>query len=209
MAERTDHSGDYERTPYIPGGRPLQGDEAASDVTGGNVPADADASSNIDTETSRVPNRTRGKIKEGNTTMSETIDEMQGQLNPQHLKAQGTDTVKQTSIQTNSTTAQKLQQMANQVSEKAKPLVDQATTQARQLSDQAQRQVRDRYQELQDRTGVEITLDEFLQSPHVFIGSVDGLVAKLQEQRERLGITSIMTGGYRTLAPVVERLAGT
>ncbi len=54
-----------------------------------------------------------------------------------------------------------------------------------------------------------VTVDEFLESPHVFIGSVNGLVAKLQELRERLGISSIMVGDLDTLAPVVERLAGT
>ncbi len=59
------------------------------------------------------------------------------------------------------------------------------------------------------RTGVELTIDEFLESPHVFIGSVDGLVAKLLELRERLGISSFMVGDVDTLAPVVERLAGT
>jgi hypothetical protein len=51
-------------------------------------------------------------------------------------------------------------------------------------------------------------VDEFLESPHVFIGSVDGLVAKFTELRERLGISSFMTGDVATLAPVVERLAG-
>ncbi len=54
---------------------------------------------------------------------------------------------------------------------------------------------------IRSRTGIEITLDEFLESPHVFIGSVDGLVAKLREQRERLGISSIMVGDLDTLAP--------
>ncbi len=58
------------------------------------------------------------------------------------------------------------------------------------------------------RTGVEIEVDDFLASPHVFIGSVDGLVAKLRELRERLGISSFMVGDPDTLAPVVERLAG-
>jgi hypothetical protein len=43
----------------------------------------------------------------------------------------------------------------------------------------------------------------------VLVGSVEGLVEKLRELRERLGISSIMTGDVRTLAPVVERLAGT
>ncbi len=58
------------------------------------------------------------------------------------------------------------------------------------------------------RTGLTITVDELLESPHVFIGSIDGLTAKLTELRERLGISSFMTGDIDTLAPVVERLAG-
>lgn len=58
------------------------------------------------------------------------------------------------------------------------------------------------------RTGVEIGVDEYLESPHVFIGSVDGLVAKFAELRERLGISSFMVGDVDTLAPVVERLSG-
>jgi hypothetical protein len=48
-----------------------------------------------------------------------------------------------------------------------------------------------------------------LESPHLFIGSVDGLVEKFRALRERLGITSFMTGEIDELAPVVERLAGT
>lgn len=56
------------------------------------------------------------------------------------------------------------------------------------------------------RTGVELDVDTYLASPHVFIGSVDGLVTKL---RERLGIGSFMVGDVDTLAPVVEQLAGT
>jgi len=62
---------------------------------------------------------------------------------------------------------------------------------------------------IRTKTGVELEVDDYLASPNVFIGSVDGLVAKLQEQRERLGISSIMVGDFETLAPVVERLAGT
>ena len=65
--------------------------------------------------------------------------------------------------------------------------------------------IRDR---LLQRTGYELTEDEVLESPHVFIGSVDGLVAKIQDLRERLGISSFMTGEIDDLAPVVERLAG-
>jgi hypothetical protein len=42
----------------------------------------------------------------------------------------------------------------------------------------------------------------------LFIGSIDGLVEKFRMLRERLGITSFMTGEIDELAPVVERLAG-
>jgi hypothetical protein len=58
------------------------------------------------------------------------------------------------------------------------------------------------------RTGVEVDVDDYLASPQVFIGSVDGLVAKFTELRERLGISSFMVGDEDTLGPVVERLAG-
>jgi probable F420-dependent oxidoreductase len=58
------------------------------------------------------------------------------------------------------------------------------------------------------RTGIDVPVDDYLASPQVFIGSVDGLVAKLRELRERLGISSFMIGDVDTLAPVVERLAG-
>jgi probable F420-dependent oxidoreductase len=77
------------------------------------------------------------------------------------------------------------------------------------LTDHPRKAAADLLDELRARTGVEVPVDEFLESPHVFIGSVGGLVAKLREQRERLGISSIMVGGLDTLAPVVERLAGT
>ncbi len=51
--------------------------------------------------------------------------------------------------------------------------------------------------------------EELLDSPHIFIGSVDGFVEKFQRLREELGISSIMVGEVDELAPVVERLAGT
>ena len=77
------------------------------------------------------------------------------------------------------------------------------------VTDSARKTAADVLDGIRARTGTDVTVDEFLESPHVFIGSVDGLVAKLQEQRERLGISSIMVGDLDTLAPVVERLAGT
>ena len=76
------------------------------------------------------------------------------------------------------------------------------------LTDSARKVAADVLDGIRARTGVEVSVDEFLESPHVFIGSVDGLVAKFTELRERLGISSFMTGDVATLAPVVERLAG-
>jgi probable F420-dependent oxidoreductase len=77
------------------------------------------------------------------------------------------------------------------------------------ITDHARKAAADILDGIRARTGVEITVEEYLESPHVFIGSVEGLVAKFREQRERLGVSSFMTGDVGTLAPVVERLAGT
>ena len=62
---------------------------------------------------------------------------------------------------------------------------------------------------MKERTGFELTEDEVIASPHIFIGSIERFVEKFQEQRERLGITSFMVGSLDELGPVVERLAGT
>jgi probable F420-dependent oxidoreductase len=62
---------------------------------------------------------------------------------------------------------------------------------------------------MRQRTGYELTVDEVLESPHVFIASIDGFVEKFRMLRERLGISSFHLGGIDALAPVVERLAGT
>ena len=48
---------------------------------------------------------------------------------------------------------------------------------------------------LRERTGVELTEEEVLDSPHLFIGSIDRFVEKFRALRERLGISSIMVGG--------------
>jgi probable F420-dependent oxidoreductase len=61
---------------------------------------------------------------------------------------------------------------------------------------------------LKERTGVDLTEAEVLDSPHIFIGSIDRFVEKFQALRERLGISSFMVGEIDELAPVVERLAG-
>jgi len=61
---------------------------------------------------------------------------------------------------------------------------------------------------LRERTGMELTEDEVIESPHLFIGSIDRLVEKFLHMREELGITSILLGDIDELAPVLERLAG-
>jgi probable F420-dependent oxidoreductase len=59
------------------------------------------------------------------------------------------------------------------------------------------------------KEGADLTLDELLDSPHVFIGTVDQLVEKFTRLRDELGISNIMIGsGLDDFAPVVERLAG-
>ena len=51
-----------------------------------------------------------------------------------------------------------------------------------------------------------LTVEEVLDSPHVYIGSVAGLTEKILGLRERLGITSIMLDDYAVAAPVIARL---
>lgn len=63
---------------------------------------------------------------------------------------------------------------------------------------------------VRSRYGIDLAEDEVLDSPHVFIGSVDGLVEKFQRLRETLGINHIMVGeDWKEFAPIVERLRGT
>jgi probable F420-dependent oxidoreductase len=68
------------------------------------------------------------------------------------------------------------------------------------------RKVVDRHK---SRTGIELSEQDVIDSPHIFIGSVDRFVEKFSELRERLGISSFLLGDLGDLAPVVERLAGT
>jgi probable F420-dependent oxidoreductase len=62
---------------------------------------------------------------------------------------------------------------------------------------------------MKERTGHELTEQDVIDSPHIFIGSHDRFVEKFQELRERLGISSFLGGSLDELGPVVERLAGT
>ena len=59
------------------------------------------------------------------------------------------------------------------------------------------------------RSAIDLTVDDVLESPHLFVGTIDGFVEKFRMLRERLGISSFMVGDIDELAPVVERLAGT
>ena len=62
---------------------------------------------------------------------------------------------------------------------------------------------------LNERAPSELSVDELLDSPHVLIGTVDGLVEKFTRLRDELGISYIMVGsGMDDFAPVVARLAG-
>jgi probable F420-dependent oxidoreductase len=61
---------------------------------------------------------------------------------------------------------------------------------------------------MKDRSGIELTVDEVIASPHIFIGSIERFVEKFEELRERLGISSFMVGSLDELGPVVESLSG-
>ncbi len=67
------------------------------------------------------------------------------------------------------------------------------------------RRVADR---IKERTGVEFSEQDIIDSPHVFIGSVDRLVEKFLQLRAELGITSVLLGDIDELAPVLEKLSG-
>jgi len=76
------------------------------------------------------------------------------------------------------------------------------------VTDRARPEVVKLAHRLEQRTGISISPDELLESPHIFIGSIDGLAEKLIGLRERLGISSVMVGEPDELAPLVELLAG-
>jgi len=62
---------------------------------------------------------------------------------------------------------------------------------------------------LRQRTGVEVSEREVLDSPHLFIGSVDRLAEKFEQLRADVRINSFMVGQLGELEPVVAKLAGT
>jgi probable F420-dependent oxidoreductase len=76
------------------------------------------------------------------------------------------------------------------------------------VTDNAHAELREVAARVLARTGIELSEEELAESPHIFVGSVDGLVEKLLMLRERLGITSFMIGDPEPFAPVAARLAG-
>jgi probable F420-dependent oxidoreductase len=77
-----------------------------------------------------------------------------------------------------------------------------------QITDNALSIGRERADRLRQLTGHELTAEQVLESPHVFIGTRQDLIDKVLMLRERLGISSFMLGDVGDLAPVVEELAG-
>ena len=69
-------------------------------------------------------------------------------------------------------------------------------------------EARRRADRIRAQTGVELTVEEILDSPHVFIGSVKDLTRKFADLRERFGISSFLIDDLDALAPVVQELAG-
>lgn len=79
-----------------------------------------------------------------------------------------------------------------------------------QVTDHPRRVASEMAAQIEGRFGMRVTADDLLDSPYVFIGSVDHLVDKLIELRDRFGVRSVMLGELDDrLTPVVERLAGT
>jgi probable F420-dependent oxidoreductase len=76
------------------------------------------------------------------------------------------------------------------------------------ITDDARTIAKETLEGIRARTGAGISVDDWLASPHVFVGTVDFLVAKLRDLRDTLGISSFMLGDIDGMAPVVERLAG-
>ncbi len=77
------------------------------------------------------------------------------------------------------------------------------------VTDHALSEGRDLAAALAGRASVDVSVDDLLESPHIFIGSLASLEEKFIRQREQLGINSIMVGELGPFDSLVERLAGT
>jgi probable F420-dependent oxidoreductase len=69
-------------------------------------------------------------------------------------------------------------------------------------------EARRRADHIREQTGTELTPEEILDSPHVFIGTINDLTRKFTDLRDRFGISSFLIDDLDALAPVVEKLAG-
>lgn len=67
---------------------------------------------------------------------------------------------------------------------------------------------RGRVADIRSRTGVDLKVADYLDSPHVWIGTIAQLSEKCLALRERLGLSHFMLGPARVCAALVERLAG-
>ncbi len=76
------------------------------------------------------------------------------------------------------------------------------------VTDNALAEARDLAAALAGRTANDVSAEELLKSPHIFIGSLASLESKFIRQREELGISSIMVGEMGALDSIVEHLAG-
>jgi probable F420-dependent oxidoreductase len=76
------------------------------------------------------------------------------------------------------------------------------------VTDNPQAEARRRVDRIREQTGVELTVEEILDSPHVFVGSIKDLTRKFADLRERFGISSFLIDDLDALAPVVQELAG-
>lgn len=83
-----------------------------------------------------------------------------------------------------------------------------------QITDRGHEALRRLIERNRATTGADLTEAEIADSPHVFVGSVDHVVEKLQMVRERWGISAISlddpvgSGQFDQFVPVVERLSG-
>jgi probable F420-dependent oxidoreductase len=76
------------------------------------------------------------------------------------------------------------------------------------LTSNPRAEARRRADRIREQTGAELTAEEILDSPHMFIGTIKDLTRKFSDLRERFGISSFLIDDLDTLAPVVEELAG-
>ena len=64
-----------------------------------------------------------------------------------------------------------------------------------------QAEARRRADRIRERTGAELTAEQILDSPHVFIGSVKDLTRKFTDLRSRFGISSFLIDDLDALTP--------